>query len=106
MDSEYLLFIESEDSVLIAQRPSYATARLKGQRVAFWVMNLWPNCTCKEPSYNLYKTLIKVLNTDRRWREWICLLICITIRPESLYIKTYLTEDNIANPCIKDSRCG
>ena len=47
--------------------------------------------------------IIKVLNTDRRWREWTCLLNCIT------YLNNYIllpnpTEDNIANPCIKNSR--
>ena len=32
---------------------------------------------------------IKVLNTDRRWREGTCLLICITFRPKNILIIIY-----------------
>ena len=31
-------------------------------------------------------TEIKVLNSDRRRREWACSLICITFRPKSIWI--------------------
>ena len=48
------------------------------------------------------------MNTDRRWRKGTCLLICITFRPKNILIIIYQcpnpTEDNIANPCKKNSR--
>ena len=33
--------------------------------------------------------IIKVLHTDRRWREGTCLLICITFRPKNISIIIY-----------------
>ena len=41
---------------------------------------------------------IKVLNTDRRWREWTWLLICISKYINNNISMPYPTENNIAYP--------
>ena len=64
--------------------------------------------TTLSTDFTAFRIVIKVLNTDRRWRERTCLLICITFRPKNVLIIIYQWpishEDNIANPWIKNSR--